>query len=72
MLAVARRAHMLAHALPEPERSRILKYVTKLEAEAAALLAADGRADARRAKRRRPTVRAVRSARVAEPKVPRG
>ena len=40
LLYVARRAHVLANALPEPDRSRILKYVQKLEDEVASLRAA--------------------------------
>lgn len=71
LLAIARRAHVLARALPEPDRSRILRYVRKLEAEAASLSTASGRPKARRPKQRREMAKPVRSAKAAEAKLPR-
>lgn len=53
LLWIAGRARTLAHALSEPDRSRILKYVRKLEAEAAALAASDSDPEAPRQKKKR-------------------
>lgn len=38
LLDIASRARVLAGALPEPDKSRILEYVLELEGEAAAVL----------------------------------
>jgi len=61
LLYIARRARVLAFALPEPDKSRILKYVKKLEAEAASLTAAGSRSGVRRPTTRRRVAEPVRS-----------
>jgi hypothetical protein len=52
LLDIVRRARVLARALSEPDRSRILEYVQELEAEVAALKTADGQSKARSQKAR--------------------
>ena len=71
LLYIARRAHTLACALPEPDRSRILKYVQKLEKEAAALMAAASRSTAPGRKARRRVAKPARSPKATRPKKPR-
>lgn len=43
LLDIARRARVLAGALPDPDKSRILRYVQKLEKEVMAMTARDAR-----------------------------
>ena len=69
LLSIARRARVLARALSEPDRSRILAYVQKLETEVARLTAADSQPKARSQKGRRLVERSVRSPKAAGPKV---
>ena len=70
LLWIAGRARTLAHALSEPDRSRILRYVRKLEAEAAALTGSESDPEApRQKKRRRQPKRSTPKA--ARPKKPR-
>ena len=71
LLSIARRARVLARALSEPDRSRILAYVQKLETEVATLLTADSqpKAKAGSQKGRRLVERSVRSPKAAGPKV---
>lgn len=72
LLWIARRARTLAYALSEPDKSRILKYVRKLEAEAAALTALESEPDApRQTKKRRQAKKPVRSPKTTRPKKPR-
>lgn len=52
LLDIVRRARVLARALSEPDRSRILDYVRELEAEVASLVAANGRSGERNEKAR--------------------
>ena len=69
LLSIARRARVLARALSEPDRSRILAYVQKLETEVASLTAADSQPKTPRQKGRRLVERSVRSPKAAGPKV---
>jgi len=73
LLDIVRRARVLARALPEPDRSRILEYVQELEAEVAALKAGNGQfkgrsPKARSQKGRRGTQKPVRSPKAAAAK----
>jgi hypothetical protein len=70
LLDIVRRARVLARALSEPDRTRILEYVEELEAEVAALKSGNGQAIARsQQKPRRPTERSVGSPKAAAAKV---
>ena len=69
LLDIVRRARVLARALSEPDRTRILEYVEELEAEVAALKGGNGQAKARNQKPRRPTERSVGSPKAAAAKV---
>src|SRR4029450_10788288 len=47
LLDIVRRARVLARALSEPDRTRILEYVEELEAEVASLKAGNSQAQAK-------------------------
>ena len=69
LLWIAGRARTLAHAVSEPDKSRILAYVKKLEAQAAAMMTPGGGLDAPKQKRRRQAKKkSARSATAAGPK----